>query len=114
MKEKGFEKKVREFLKLQQDKYSIHILPKLEHTSIKLPDILFTIRGVLVAFELKVKKDYTIRANLQRQYLSQMQSKGCIARVVYPSDWNIVKTWFEDSGENERTLIEELLRWDLK
>lgn len=56
MKEKGFEKKVREFLKLQQDKYSIHILPKLEHTSIKLPDILFTIRGVLVAFELKVKK----------------------------------------------------------
>lgn len=59
-----------------------------------IPDLLFCAGGHWCALELKVRGNYP--DDLQRYHIREMLKAGAYAKVVYPDEWDSVKSEIED------------------
>jgi hypothetical protein len=113
MKEKNFEKQVKEYLK-SIDAYYIKYWGGGAYTKSGVPDILACIDGKFYGIELKA--DTGKPSELQLWNLNHIEKAGGYALLLYPDDFEDFKKFVSDPKNNWKIYVNlygrNRLRWE--
>jgi Holliday junction resolvase len=95
--EKNFENRIKKYLETKKAWHVKYFANR--NTKSGVPDILACIGGHFVAIEVKAPKGKP--SPLQVWNVEKIREAGGIALIVYPSDWENIKTLIDDLSEKK-------------